>query len=170
MKRKALFICALIVLVSLLVSPAYAHPGRTDGRGGHLNHSTGEYHYHHGMSAHDHYDMDGDGIEDCPFNFVDKTDISSGYSDTDDYQETQDEAETKTTTEKKTVKKIIGKILMAIIFILPLWFYFSLLIAAPVCKLFTTIFRFNDAYDTSFKIVTFVVFVAGIIIFYYYVK
>lgn len=34
--------------------PAYAHPGRTDGKGGHYNRSTGEYHYHHGMSEHQH--------------------------------------------------------------------------------------------------------------------
>ena len=49
----------------------FAHPGRTDGRGGHTNNSTGEYHYHHGYPEHDHYDMDGDGIIDCPYNFHD---------------------------------------------------------------------------------------------------
>lgn len=33
---------------------SYAHPGNTDSNGGHYNHSTGEYHYHHGHSAHQH--------------------------------------------------------------------------------------------------------------------
>lgn len=77
MKKKiiAIFVIALMVTVIPLV--VKAHPGRTDGRGGHANHSTGEYHYHHGYSAHDHYDMDGDGDIDCPYDFKDKTDRSS---------------------------------------------------------------------------------------------
>lgn len=76
--RKAALLCALIafLLLPLIALTAYAHPGRTDSRGGHKNHSTGEYHYHHGYSAHDHYDMDGDGDKDCPYDFRDKTDRS----------------------------------------------------------------------------------------------
>ena len=62
------FILFLILLV-LCVTPASAHPGRTDSQGGHYDRSTGEYHWHHGMSAHQHYDMDGDGILDCPYTF-----------------------------------------------------------------------------------------------------
>ena len=56
-----------------------AHSGRTDSSGGHYNHSTGDYHYHHGSSAHDHYDIDGDGTIDCPksFNYI-KSFISQG--------------------------------------------------------------------------------------------
>ena len=42
-----------------------------------MNHSTGKYHYHHGYSAHDHYDMDGDGIKDCPYDFKDTTNRSN---------------------------------------------------------------------------------------------
>ena len=80
--KKAVPLCALLIF--LLLQPialvAYAHPGRTDGRGGHTNHSTGEYHYHHGQSAHDHYDMDGDCILDCPYDFNDTTDHSSESS------------------------------------------------------------------------------------------
>ena len=167
-KRKSLLICFAVCLISLLVVTVFAHPGRTDSNGGHTDHSTGEYHYHHGYSEHNHYDMDGDGTEDCPFNFVDKTDIGSGYSYTDDYQETQ--VETEITKEKKTEEKIIGEIAFAILFVFPLWYAISLFIAALVCKLVTTIFRFEDAFDTSFKIVTFVVFVAGIIIYYAYIK
>lgn len=59
---------------------ALAHPGDTDGSGGHTNHSTGQYHYHHGYSAHQHYDMNGDGIADCPHNFTNKTSQGSSMS------------------------------------------------------------------------------------------
>lgn len=40
----------------LLIVPFYchAHSGGTDSKGGHRNHSTGEYHYHHGMGPHQH--------------------------------------------------------------------------------------------------------------------
>lgn len=70
---------AFTILVAIMLSvPASAHPGRTDANGGHTDHSTGEYHYHHGYPAHDHYDMDGDGDLDCPYNFDDKTGENSG--------------------------------------------------------------------------------------------
>lgn len=50
MRRFALFLAlALCITVS-----AYAHPGGTDSKGGHTNHSTGEYHYHHGNPEHQH--------------------------------------------------------------------------------------------------------------------
>ena len=77
MKRRALLICFAVCLFFLLVAPVFAHPGRTDGKGGHTDHSTGEYHYHHGYSAHDHYDMDRDGIVDCPYDFDDKANRSN---------------------------------------------------------------------------------------------
>lgn len=69
-KRKiTLFIVLSLLLMLLLPGTALAHSGRTDGNGGHYDHSTGEYHYHHGYSAHDHYDMDGDGDIDCPYTY-----------------------------------------------------------------------------------------------------
>lgn len=73
---------ALIFLVALAFfsTVAYAHPGKTDGKGGHINHSTGEYHYHHGYSEHQHYDMDGDGDVDCPYSFDDKTNHNGGIT------------------------------------------------------------------------------------------
>ena len=78
--RKTISLCALLIALLLpsIALVTYAHPGRTDGRGGHTDHSTGEYHYHHGYSAHDHYDMDGDGDIDCPYDFVDNTNHNSG--------------------------------------------------------------------------------------------
>lgn len=70
----------LLCIVSFCLIPitAFAHPGRTDANGGHWDSSTGEYHYHHGYSAHDHYDMNGDGVVDCPYDFVDRTGRNSG--------------------------------------------------------------------------------------------
>lgn len=77
--RKTALHCALLMflLLPIIALTAYAHQGRTDGSGGHTDHSTGEYHYHHGYPAHDHYDMDGDGDIDCPYDFNDQTDHSS---------------------------------------------------------------------------------------------
>lgn len=49
-----------LILLSLAL-PVLAHSGRTDSSGGHYNRSTGEYHYHHGYSAHQH----PDGV--CPY-------------------------------------------------------------------------------------------------------
>lgn len=70
MKRKTALVLMLAILsFSLVPVPASAHSGRTDANGGHYDHSTWEYHYHHGMSAHSHYDINDDGYLDCPFEF-----------------------------------------------------------------------------------------------------
>lgn len=69
-----------IIMLLLLITVTSAHPGRTDGRGGHYDSETGEYHYHHGYEAHQHTDLDDDGIPDCPYDFDDKTGESSGSS------------------------------------------------------------------------------------------
>lgn len=69
-KKAAIFLLLLI----LLCIPAAAHSGGTDENGGHIDYSTGEYHYHHGYPAHQH---DG-GV--CPYNFVDKSGSTSGSS------------------------------------------------------------------------------------------
>lgn len=71
MRKKA---AILLLLLILLCIPAAAHSGGTDENGGHIDHSTGEYHYHHGYPAHQH---DG-GV--CPYNFVDKSGSTSGSS------------------------------------------------------------------------------------------
>lgn len=78
--KKTLLLILILILLAFLVPFASAHPGKTDGNGGHTDQSTGEYHYHHGYPAHDHYDMDGDGYVDCPYNFEDKTSHDSGNS------------------------------------------------------------------------------------------
>lgn len=79
LRKTVSFLLAGFLVVSLPLS-ASAHSGRTDSNGGHTDHSTGEYHYHHGYPAHQHTDKNGDGIPDCPYDFVDKTGQSSGSS------------------------------------------------------------------------------------------
>lgn len=65
---------ALVLAATLCIGSASAHPGRTDANGGHYNHSTGEYHYHHGYPAHQHID----GV--CPYDYDDRTGWNSGSS------------------------------------------------------------------------------------------
>lgn len=73
MRRKSLIIALLFLCFS---STALAHPGGTDSNGGHYNRSTGEYHYHHGYSAHQH----PGGV--CPYDNKDntKSKIPSSFS------------------------------------------------------------------------------------------
>ena len=75
--QKQLFVFALCLCLLVVVS---AHPGRTDSQGGHYVSGTGEYHYHHGYSAHEHYDKDGDGVLDCPYTFSGKPNSSGNHS------------------------------------------------------------------------------------------
>lgn len=56
--------------------PAAAHSGGTDENGGHYDHSTGEYHYHHGHSAHQH----PGGI--CPYQNSGSSSGSNSYQST----------------------------------------------------------------------------------------
>ena len=72
MKKFISISALLVVFFSLLCPLVIAHSGRTDGKGGHYDRSTGKYHYHHGYPAHQHTD----GI--CPYNYDDKTDHNSG--------------------------------------------------------------------------------------------
>lgn len=79
MKRiLTILLCATVVL--MCCTTVYAHQGRTDGSGGHTDSDTGEYHYHHGYPAHDHYDIDCDGDIDCPYDFDDQTGSNNGRS------------------------------------------------------------------------------------------
>ena len=73
--KNGIAVCAAMFIVSCSVMiPAMAHPGRTDGQGGHTNKSTGEYHYHHGYPEHQH----PNGV--CPYNFYDKNEGTTGGS------------------------------------------------------------------------------------------
>lgn len=72
MRRLLIFLLMLGLLIPFGIT-VKAHPGRTDSNGGHKDSSTDEYHYHHGYPAHDHYDMDGDGKKECPYDFKENT-------------------------------------------------------------------------------------------------
>lgn len=78
--KKCSIISLFLALILCVPISAGAHAGDTDASGGHYDHSTGEYHYHHGYPAHQHYDMDGDGFRDCPYDFDDQTGANSGSS------------------------------------------------------------------------------------------
>ena len=68
----------LVICVLLVGASSLAHSGRTDSSGGHTDHSTGDYHYHHGYPAHYHTG----GV--CPYTSSSKSSGSSssysGYS------------------------------------------------------------------------------------------
>ena len=83
MKYKRILVTAFSLALTLPLLTVSAHPGRTDGNGGHTDSDTGDYHYHHGYPAHDHYDIDGDGSIDCPYDFDDKTGQNSGAPSSD---------------------------------------------------------------------------------------
>ena len=50
LKRKFIFALA-VVLILVLASMSFAHPGKLDANGGHVDKETGEYHYHKGPNA-----------------------------------------------------------------------------------------------------------------------
>ena len=127
--KKTIVTLSVIALITLVISSmslsVKAHPGRTDGNGGHTNRSTGEYHYHHGYPAHDHYDMDGDGKVDCPYDFDDKTNHSSKSSQS---SQKHSEPETKAPSEppvkapaepepKKKDQSILSGIIALVLFV-----------------------------------------------------
>lgn len=145
-RRIIFFLMVLSVLISVIV---YAHPGRTDGSGGHTNHSTGEYHYHHGHSEHQHYDMDGDGIADCPYEIKDNTshkDSSSGSSGSywkDRYNSLMQEEEEKgnnhttSTNDNKSKNRSIAKNIIA--FMLVAMIVFPPVIVVPISYIYSKV-------------------------------
>ena len=51
------FLITCIFIFALSISTAYAHPGKLDENGGHVDAKTGEYHYHKGPKAVLPYDI-----------------------------------------------------------------------------------------------------------------
>ena len=54
LKKKYNCVIKVLLVLIIMTSNVFGHSGRTDSNGGHYNRSTGEYHYHHGYSAHQH--------------------------------------------------------------------------------------------------------------------
>jgi len=108
---KKLKIIVLILFCTLFISfsltTIYAHKGRTDSNGGHYNRSTGEYHYHHGHSAHQH----PNGI--CPYsNNTNKDDntTTSIPPSSKSYENNTTKDETSNKSSSKNYNEIIEKI------------------------------------------------------------
>lgn len=153
-----LFVKLLIALAICLQLPviALAHPGRTDSSGGHTDHDSGEYHYHHGYPAHGHYDMDGDGTVDCPYKFDDKTGSSSNETKSfhDELEEeleklrkekqnsTQLSASENTPASGKTTKTFWDKIPENLLVIMiPIGFYSIFLIPGLISMAYKKLFK-----------------------------
>lgn len=95
---KKIFLLLLVTMVVYI--NVSAHSGGTDGQGGHYNRSTGEYHYHHGESEHQH----PNGI--CPYD-----DMYSGYSSEEQYDVGKyftETVEDDKYDEKPLYKKVLG--------------------------------------------------------------
>lgn len=107
--KNSLYIFYFVVALSIFVISVSAHGGRTDSNGGH-NSSNG-YHYHHGYPAHDHYDVDGDGLIDCPYDFDDKTDHASKDNDDETVKIDKDK---DTEAEKKNFGSIMISVMLDI--------------------------------------------------------
>lgn len=75
MKKLQPFIAVFLSALVMLSVVSFAHPGRTDSKGGH--HDGSSYHYHHGYPPHQH-------INGCPYDFDDQTRYGSSLS----YKET----------------------------------------------------------------------------------
>lgn len=73
MRHKRYLMLIYFVSCILLFVPynVFGHPGRTDSHGGHYDHNTGTYHYHHGKPAHLH----PNGI--CPYMPTQSEDVVS---------------------------------------------------------------------------------------------
>lgn len=71
------YLLTAVMLLFCFSTFVFAHPGDTDSEGGHMNHNSGVYHYHHGYDAHSHADLNGDGTLDCPYEFAEFEDISN---------------------------------------------------------------------------------------------
>lgn len=124
MKRILLFVCFAACLIALIAPEALAHPGRTDSQGGHTDHSTGEYHFHHGYSAHDHYDMDGDGAADCPYDFDDKTDRSNSSAISSPQATEPASTPAATSSENNTTSDVNLKTVLGFIIALGIYVFF----------------------------------------------
>lgn len=126
MKRFMLASIALILF--LLPIYALAHSGRTDSSGGHMNHSTGTYHYHHGYPAHSHTNGK------CPYDFDDKTGQNSGSSSYSSSSSVKPTDSTSPSDERSFWEKLLGFVEVLIIgslFFVP---FFCVYILGPILK------------------------------------
>lgn len=110
MRKIVVLLLAIAIMLSFY---ALAHPGRTDANGGHTDRSTGEYHYHHGYSAHQHTNGE------CPYDFKDKTGANSGTSNSNSTNKsTSNKQSSKTNTvvvsKNEVLPMTVGNVFMLI--------------------------------------------------------
>ena len=123
-------LCCLVVTAitvhALTITPT-SHPGGTDGSGGHYDHSTGEYHYHHGFHAHQH----PGGV--CPYR--DKKPEYSTHSNTSKRKKSVSESSLSQSTPRENGNSLSDKG-----FIITLLLIFSPHIIAGLCILTDVLF------------------------------
>lgn len=161
LRCKKIFKIFYIVIVLLYIIPiifAHAHPGKTDASGGHYDSATGEYHYHHGYSAHQHED----GV--CPYDFDDKTDHSAGYSTNDDSNQNKssNESSNETTVSEQSGFTIFNYITVALFalflsVISPIsWFSAGGISLIPREAIHATVSKVIDFYSIPFMVICFI--------------
>lgn len=148
MKRIILIMISVVVISTTLCIYAFAHPGRTDGNGGHYDRSTGKYHYHHGYPAHQHKNGE------CQYDFDDKTDHSVGNGNST--SKSKNDIKTNGGSDsKKVTLGVVVKWFLA-------WVIISLALIAELF-LFFGYFVFNAKSEKSKKIGKIVLFVIAVV-------
>ncbi len=114
MKKILFIILSLIISVIFFTNTVFAHAGKTDEAGGHYDHQSGGYHYHHGYPAHSHTNGH------CPYDFDDKTDHSPNNSNSNKHKNNNNSnalsnGESITDTKDKSSYTSIGDIVFQII-------------------------------------------------------
>lgn len=169
MKKLFKAVCVIVLLISIFTIAISAHSGRTDANGGHYDSSTGKYHYHHGYSAHQHYDINGDGIIDCPKEFREET----NYTDTsnDNYVSTDKKTEDKSEPSIKLsfsdilviMLEIIWNILKVSLLGLIGWFLLYVILTLFISWIYEKVFK-KDGYTLASAVSIILIVVAVIII------
>lgn len=113
-------LCFILLLSVLSVITAYAHPGSLDDKGGHIDSSTGKYHYHHGYPAHQHTNGQ------CPYDFDDQTNRDSTPSHSVSYTRSNTQTE-KTKHFGDYFSNIINNPIFAVpfflLYLISAWFF-----------------------------------------------
>ena len=108
--KKTLFVLFAAFTATLFILTSFAHSGGTDSQGGHHK-DNGDYHYHHGYPAHDHYDTNEDGIADyCPYDYEDDTKHNQGG-----VAATEKESPYKNASNTFDIGKFLGNLIVAAI-------------------------------------------------------
>lgn len=135
-------------MVSILTVTSFAHPGRTDSKGGHNDYIHGGYHYHHGHSAHQHPNGK------CPYDYNDKTNHDSESSNND---KSESKTQVKDTKKDLSVGQVIGTILISLVFGIAISF-------VALCVILFTVGSFIEISDSALFIIWGVLYIASVVI------